>query len=92
MTPSETQALLKTEDLTLLQYVVLEACYNEPQSMSDLAALAGHSTPACTGMTDRLQARELIVRKHDVKDRRKIFVTVSTKGRELVERLKRVTA
>lgn len=84
----EIQALLKKEELTFLQYCVLQACYDEPRSMSEMAQIAGHSTAACTGMMDRLTFCELVTRKHDIKDRRKIFVCITQKGRDLVEMIK----
>ncbi len=58
-------------------------------NMSDLARLMRHTTPATTGLVERLVAADLIERFSHPKDRRQVLVRITEKGRELVEGMKR---
>ena len=53
--------------------------------MSRIAELMGHSTPAATGMVQRLEKLGYVRRTHEVDDRRKVTVTTTAKGTRLVE-------
>jgi DNA-binding MarR family transcriptional regulator len=57
--------------------------------MSQLAELMRHTTPATTGLVERLVEAGLIERFSHPKDRRQVLVRITDKGRELVEGLKR---
>jgi DNA-binding MarR family transcriptional regulator len=48
-----------------------------------------HTTPATTGLVERLVEAGLIERFSHPKDRRQVLVRITDKGRELVEGLKR---
>ena len=56
-----------------------------PLGMSGIADLMGHSTPAATGLVQRLEKLGYVRRSHDKKDRRKVAVTATPKGARLVE-------
>ena len=58
-------------------------------NMSQLAELMRHTTPATTGLVERLVEAGLIERFSHPKDRRQVLVRITDKGRELVEGLKR---
>lgn len=56
-----------------------------PTGMTSIAELMGHSTPAATGLVQRLEKLGYVKRTHEVDDRRKVTVTVTAKGIRLVE-------
>ena len=56
-----------------------------PTGMSRIAQLMGHSTPAATGLVQRLEKLGYVLRSHEQEDRRKVTVTVTPKGSHLVE-------
>ncbi len=58
-------------------------------NMSQLAELMRHTTPATTGLVDRLVEAGLVERFSHPKDRRQVLVRITDKGRELVEGMKR---
>lgn len=53
--------------------------------MTRIAELMGHSTPAATGLVQRLEKLGYVKRMHEVNDRRKVTVTITSKGTQLVE-------
>src|SRR5882757_10028069 len=58
-------------------------------NMSQLAELMRHTTPATTGLVDRLVEAGLVERFNHPKDRRQVLVRITDKGRELVESMRR---
>jgi DNA-binding MarR family transcriptional regulator len=68
----------------LLTYLSSE----EYLTMSDIAKKMGHSTAAATGLVDRLEKLAYVERVHAAEDRRKIMVRITTKGVELVSKMR----
>ena len=68
----------------LLTYLSSE----EYLTMSDIAKKMGHSTAAATGLVDRLEKLLYVERVHAAEDRRKIMVRITTKGVELVSKMR----
>ncbi len=68
----------------LLTYLSSE----EYLTMSDIAKKMGHSTAASTGLVDRLEKLGYVERVHAAEDRRKIMVRITSKGVDLVSRLR----
>ena len=68
----------------LLTYLSSE----EYLTMSDIAKKMGHSTAAATGLVDRLEKLAYVERVHGSEDRRKIMVRITTKGVELVAKMR----
>ena len=60
-------------------------CSHGPIGMSRIAELMGHSTPAATGLVQRLEKLGYVLRTHEQQDRRKVTVTATPKGSHLVE-------
>ena len=60
-------------------------CSQGPTGMSRIAELMGHSTPAATGLVQRLEKLDYVRRSHEQDDRRKVTVTATSKGSHLVE-------
>lgn len=75
-------------DLTLLQAQVLRALRPGPMPIGQLAAALGISAPAITQMTDRLIRKRLIERRALPGDRRAVVITLSAKGRRLVDQFR----
>ena len=72
----------------LLAYLSSE----EYLTMSDIAKKMGHSTAAATGLVDRLEKLAYVERLHAADDRRKIMVRITSKGVELVARMRKEIA
>lgn len=68
----------------LLTYLSSE----EYLTMSDIAKKMGHSTAAATGLVDRLEKLCYVERSHAAEDRRKIMVRITSKGIELVAKMR----
>lgn len=68
----------------LLTYLSSE----EYLTMSDIAKKMGHSTAAATGLVDRLEKLVYVERMHAAEDRRKIMVRITTKGIQLVAKMR----
>lgn len=76
-------------DLTLLQAQVLRALRRGSLLTGQLASELNISAPALTQLTDRLVRKGLIERQAAVDDRRCVLVTLSAKGRRLVDQFRR---
>jgi DNA-binding MarR family transcriptional regulator len=72
----------------LLAYLSSE----EYLTMSDIAKKMSHSTAAATGLVDRLEKLGYVERTHAAEDRRKIMVRITTKGEELVAKMRKEIA
>jgi DNA-binding MarR family transcriptional regulator len=57
-------------------------------TMTDIARKMGHSTAAATGLVDRLEKLGYMERTHAIDDRRKVLVRITSRGLELVSRLR----
>ena len=57
-------------------------------TMSDIAKKMGHSTAAATGLVDRLEKLSYVERTHGSEDRRKIMVRITSKGVQLVAKMR----
>jgi DNA-binding MarR family transcriptional regulator len=68
----------------LLTYLSSE----EYLTMSDIAKKMGHSTAAATGLVDRLEKLSYVERVHAAEDRRKIMVRITSKGVDLVSKMR----
>jgi len=72
----------------LLTYLSSE----EYLTMSDIAKKMGHSTAAATGLVDRLEKLAYVERVHAAEDRRKIMVRITSKGVDLVSKMRKEIA
>jgi DNA-binding MarR family transcriptional regulator len=61
-------------------------------TMTDIAKKMAHSTAAATGLVDRIEKLGYVERAHASEDRRKIMVRITSKGMELVSRLRKEIA
>jgi DNA-binding MarR family transcriptional regulator len=60
-----------------------------PLPMSHLAERLGVSDASATGIVDRMEQRQLVVRRHDLGDRRLVTVHLADGGRDLFEKVER---
>ncbi len=70
-------------DLTGPQIHVLVALgiAGDPLAMNELSQRCGASSPAMTGIIDRLETRGLVSRERDDADRRLVLIAMTTEGR-----------
>src|SRR5271155_5540512 len=75
--------------LTSSQYNVLRILRGEgkPLPCLEIAARLITAVPAITGLVDRLEAMELITRDRSTDDRRVVFVAISPKGLDQINRM-----
>lgn len=66
-------------------YVIMAIRLRGEVSMSELAELLGVAPPSASAMVDRLVDRGVLIRRHSVKDRRKVIVGVSPEMSEDIE-------
>lgn len=74
--------------VTAAQAAVL-TMLSEPQSMAKLAEHMGCDASNITGLVDRLEAKELVVRSADAADRRVKLITLTPLGKTALETFKR---
>jgi DNA-binding MarR family transcriptional regulator len=80
---------LDTRNLSLQQYIVLRFLATvEHAKMAELSCLMEHTTPATTGVVDRLMREGMVKRLHDENDRRQVLVKATPKGCALVNELR----
>jgi DNA-binding MarR family transcriptional regulator len=73
-----------TVDLTLSQYRALALLAEGPEAASALAEKLAVSRPSVTGVIDGLVTRDLVTRRHDQGDRRRIGLDLTSQGRRLL--------
>ena len=84
---------LNKENVSFPQFFLLTYLSSEEYlTMSDIAKKMGHSTAAATGLVDRLEKLSYVERAHAVEDRRKIMVSITSKGIELVSKMRKEIA
>lgn len=59
---------------------------NQGSAMSEVAKSAGLTTAAATGSVDTLERHEYVVRMRDGLDRRKVLVSLTSKGTQAISR------
>lgn len=73
------------DDLTLDQWLVLDALCDAPRTMTELAEATSITGPTLTRTVDRLISRALVYREVDPGDRRKVRVHLVGRGRKAHE-------
>ena len=81
---------LNDGNVSFAQFFLLGYLANENHlSMKDISTKMGHSTAAATGLVDRLEKLDYVKRFHAEDDRRKVLVKITSKGRSLVDRIRK---
>ena len=77
---------LSRGQLSFPQFFLLgHLCSQGDLGMSRIAELMGHSTPAATGLVQRLEKLGYVRRTHGKEDRRKVTAGATANGKRLVE-------
>jgi DNA-binding MarR family transcriptional regulator len=80
---------LNRDNISFAQFFLLGyLATSKDLTMTDIARKMGHSTAAATGLVDRLEKLGYMERTHAIDDRRKVLVRVTSKGLDLVSRLR----
>ena len=76
-------------NITVPQFLVLDLIENRgPLKMSEIAKELKVSTPAATGIVERMHILGMVARRYDPKDRRVIRIAVTAKGSGIVRNLR----
>ncbi|MGF1699463.1 MarR family transcriptional regulator [Photobacterium makurazakiensis] len=82
------QSLSYDEQLTSIQFATLCTIVDRgPSSLTELVNETDIDQATIRGVVKRLRARELIQRVQDTQDNRKVIITITPEGRELVEKM-----
>lgn len=82
---------LNRDNISFAQFFLLSHLASAKElTMTEIARKMSHSTAAATGLVDRLEKLGYMERTHAVDDRRKVMVRVTSKGLNLVSRLRDV--
>ncbi len=80
---------LNRDNISFAQFFLLSYLSTSREiTMTDIARKMGHSTAAATGLVDRLEKLGYMERTHAIDDRRKVMVRITSKGLELVARMR----
>lgn len=80
---------LNKDNISFAQFFLLSYLATSKElTMTDIARKMGHSTAAATGLVDRLEKLGYMERTHAIDDRRKVLVRITSKGVDLVSRLR----
>jgi DNA-binding MarR family transcriptional regulator len=80
---------LNRDNISFAQFFLLSYLATSKElTMTDIARKMGHSTAAATGLVDRLEKLGYMERTHAIDDRRKVLVRITSRGMELVSRLR----
>jgi len=82
---------LSSFHLTTPQYVALMAIKRQGKdcAMSTLAEAAQETSATMTGIVDRLVEHQLVERQRDPSDRRSVLVSLTERGEQLLQEVKR---
>lgn len=80
------------QELTLEQWLVLDALVGRAQTMTDLAERTCITGPTLTRIVDRLVSVAAVYRELDAGDRRKVRVHLSVRGKGLHEQSSAILA
>lgn len=71
---------------TIIQFEALSFIYDQKEpKMKDLARFFGITPPSITCMIDKLEKHKLLARKHDQKDRRKVYLELTSTGKKFLK-------
>lgn len=77
--------LASKSGISIPQFTLLSYLHTTGETtMGQLAVFMGHTTPATTGLVDRLSQAGYVERHHARDDRRKVFVSITRKGEQML--------
>ncbi len=87
---SELAALLRSHGASTAQYNVMRVLHGAPSDGAPCQYIGAHlltKVPDVTRLIDRMVAADLVRRERSQKDRRIVLVNLTSKGRDIFERL-----
>jgi DNA-binding MarR family transcriptional regulator len=81
------RAALAVEGCTVEEWRVVDFLADGGHTMSEAAEYVGVPSPTLTRLVDRLVANNVVYRRIDLEDRRKVRVFLTTRGKSLHRRL-----
>jgi DNA-binding MarR family transcriptional regulator len=81
------RAALAVEGCTVEEWRVVDFLADGGHTMSEAADYAGLPSPTLTKLVDRLVANNIVYRRIDLEDRRKVRIFLTTRGKSLHRRL-----
>jgi long-chain acyl-CoA synthetase len=88
----QVEIALATIDLTTAQYRTLTQLGDGAEASSSLAAKLAVSRPTATAVVEGLVERGLVDRRHSDEDRRRVSVTLTESGRQMLARADEVVS
>lgn len=83
---------IREEGLAIPQLLTLRLLYyNKPRDLSSLAEFMGVSKPTITGIMNTLEREGFVQREHDIEDRRRIDMVLTTKSLDLFSKFESLT-
>src|SRR5579875_3146481 len=76
---------LATIDLSTAQYRLLQQLAEGAEASTSLAKKLAVSAPSVTAVVDGLVARGAVARSHSAEDRRRVSLTITPSGHQLLE-------
>jgi DNA-binding MarR family transcriptional regulator len=73
----------REQDLSIIQIRLLGVLRDRRPTMNELARLLGLDKSSVTGLVDRAERRDLVVRAPSTTDRRAVLVSLTDRGRSL---------
>ncbi|MFO7952243.1 MAG: MarR family transcriptional regulator [Bacillota bacterium] len=73
------------DEITDTQFVVLRALRKGPCNTSFLAHMLGVTLSAVTALINRLHKMELVTRERQEKDRRQVWITITSRGEQVLK-------
>ncbi len=80
--------LWQSLEITLTQFRCLRLLYISPMQAGDLAKKLSLSPTSLTRVLERLESRQLVDRSIDREDRRRIWVSLTPEGRNMLDTIK----
>lgn len=79
--------LSSESNLTSPQILSLTAiAQNGPMTLAEIAAAIHLSSSTMVGIIDRLEAKGLLARERSTKDRRQVFINITTEGKKIAKK------
>lgn len=73
------------ENVTVAQFRILDMIYNGTDTPTEIAKMLNVSAPAITVMLEKLESKGLLTRLMHASDRRRVELTLSAQGFDIVE-------
>ncbi|WP_299974345.1 MarR family transcriptional regulator [uncultured Pseudoteredinibacter sp.] len=87
ITSSEFHLRLKQYQIPISSWRILASCWDDKRTVSELVEMVLLNQPTVSKSLDRLAKDGLLERNKDIENRRQVFVSLTPKGKALMEEL-----